>query len=131
MKKYWQGALTGVVTGVVTGLAVGYLTAPQSGKKTLKKLGNLFDKTTGNVTSKAKQQWDKSLAMGVDAVDEVMAKSDKLAQKAKNKVADYQDDAKDGLQEADAKNTYNHKVDDAADAAKSAVNKAEDSLKAS
>ncbi|WP_198174793.1 YtxH domain-containing protein [Spirosoma arboris] len=67
MKNY----LKGILTGVAAGLLIGYLTAPNSGKKTRKKIVKALDKQARELTDGISEQWDKTIAMAEDVVSSV------------------------------------------------------------
>lgn len=118
------------LTGLATGLAIGYLTAPHSGKETRDQLKNAADEQTKGL----KNQWDKTVSQVKGLVDTAKSQVG-LGQSAPNLFADmesgkmdkYKDDANYKKEQVEAE--HNDKMDDVADKAKSAVNKAEDVLK--
>ncbi|QMW06202.1 YtxH domain-containing protein [Spirosoma foliorum] len=67
MKNYLQGLLTGVAAG----LLIGYLTAPNSGKKTRKKIVKVLDRQARDLTDGISDQWDRTIAMAEGVVDRV------------------------------------------------------------
>lgn len=80
MKQYWNGALSGLLAG----LAIGYLTAPQAGKKTCQKLADTIEEQTSGLALSAKEQWNKTLSMVGDLVDNVRTEAGVFADKAQN-----------------------------------------------
>ena len=131
MKKYWKGSLLGMITGVAAGVTIGYLTAPQSGRKTRKKLADSLEEQTHAFTPGIKNEWNKTIAMAEELVTKVKAEAGIFAQKAKQTAEETKDEAKSALQKTDLKKTYNDKVDEVANVAKAGANKIEDGLKIS
>lgn len=118
------------LTGLATGLAIGYLTAPRSGKETRDQLTEAVDKQTKSL----KDQVNKTTGQVTKLVDDVKSqvnsakpKHNLFADMEQGKLDRFKDDAE--LTKAKAKNKYNDSVDDAADATKSGVDKAEEALK--
>ncbi|QIP16873.1 YtxH domain-containing protein [Spirosoma aureum] len=113
--------------GVLAGLAIGYLTAPRSGKETR-------DQLTQRVND-LQDQWDEGVAQVKSQIDSLVGnaenKVDRYANQAEKKVDHYKNEVQSSYNKERAKNTYNNKVDDVADAAKSGINNAEDALKIS
>lgn len=109
--------------GVLTGLAIGFLTAPRSGKETRDKLTNGAKDWQDQINdgfNQLKEQVDQLTGQAKETVD-------KYTGKAEDTYNQYKSEAQYTKEQNEA--TYNDKVDDAADAAKSGINKAEDAFK--
>ena len=78
MKRNWPG----VLTGVLTGLAIGYLTAPETGKKNRKKLGDALKKNTGGFRQELKDQWNKTVSLTEEVLTNVKDEAGIFANKA-------------------------------------------------
>ncbi len=117
--------MKGFFTGILTGLAIGYLTAPKSGKDTRDQLLEAANDQTKGL----KDQWDKTVSQAKETFENVKSQVGVVADKAGNTYDDLKDDAGSVYQQQKVKNNYNSTVNDAADAAKSGVNKAENALK--
>ncbi|SFE89773.1 YtxH domain-containing protein [Spirosoma endophyticum] len=82
MKRNWSG----ILTGVLTGLAIGYLTAPESGKKNRKKLGDALEERTGGFMQEIKDQWNKTVALAEEVLTNVKDEAGIFAHKAQDTV---------------------------------------------
>lgn len=122
----------GFIRGVLAGLAIGYLTAPRSGKDTRQKLSEGISDLQGQWdegVADVKAQFNSLLGQAEAKADEVKDKANTLADKAQNKVDEVKSDVKSQYNQERTKAQYNDKVEDAADATKSGINKVEDALK--
>jgi len=118
------------LTGLATGLAIGYLTAPRTGKDTRDQLTKAADKQTKGL----KEQWEKAVSQGKKLVDEVKSsmgtskpETNLFAVMESGKMDKYMDET--DIARRKAKEGYNDKMDNTADAAKATINKAEEALK--
>ncbi len=110
--------------GLLAGAAIGYLTAPRSGKKTREQLTDKINNYKGEFESVR----DKVVGF----VDEVQTKtglgtSGGVTGKVESKIDQYKDKAIEAKE--DVKNTYNQKVENVADTAKSGIETAQEKLK--
>ncbi len=108
----------------MAGLAIGYLTAPRSGKKTREQLS---DKINGY-----KGQFNDARDKVVGFVDEVkdqtgLGTPGGVTGKVESKIDQYKDKAAETKE--DVKDSYNYKVENVADKAKSGIDTAEQTLK--
>lgn len=113
------------LTGVLTGVAIGLLTAPRSGKETREKLTEAANKQTEGL----KEQWNKTVSQAKETLGNVKSQAGGLVNEAQGKFDQYKNDAESAYQQEKSKSQYNDKVDDAADNAKSGVNKMEEAFK--
>ena len=118
------------LTGLATGLAIGYLTAPRTGKDTRDQLTKAADKQTKGL----KEQWEKAVSQGKKLVDEVKSsmgtskpETNLFAVMESGKMDKYMDET--DIARRKAREGYNDKMDNTADAAKATINKAEEALK--
>ncbi len=110
--------------GLLAGLAVGYLTAPRSGKKTREQISDKINSYKGD--------FEDARDKVVGFVDEVKSQTGLgtpggVTGKVESKINQYQNKAYQAKE--DAKNSYNHEVENLADKAKSGVDTAEEKLK--
>lgn len=115
----------GFLRGVLTGLAIGYLTAPRSGKETRERLSQR--------ANELQDQWEEGVSEVKSQIDKLVgnaeSKVDQYANQAEQTFDQYKNEAKSTYHRERAKASYNDTVDDAADAAKSGINSAENALK--
>ena len=111
--------------GLLAGLAVGYLTAPRSGKKTR---AQISDKINGY-----KGDFEDARDKVVGFVDDVKSQTGLgtpggVTGKVEDKIDQYKNKAYEAKEEV--KDSYNQKVENVADKAKSGIDTAEEKLKA-
>lgn len=111
--------------GLLAGAAIGYLTAPRSGKKTREQISDKINSYKG--------QFDDARDKVVGFVDEVKTQTGLgtpggVSGKVESKIDQYKDKAYEAKEEA--KDSYNQKVENVADNAKSGIDTAEEKWKA-
>ena len=112
------------IRGLLVGAAVGYLTAPRSGKKTREQISDKINSYKADFENAR----DKMMGM----VDEVKSQTGLgtpggPAGKVESKIDEYKQKAVQAKD--DVKDSYNNKVENLADNAKSAIDTAEEKLK--
>lgn len=115
------------LTGIITGVVIGLLTAPRSGKETREKLTEEANKRTGDL----KDQWEKGVSQVKEGYDQAVSQVNQYTDKAKEQFNQYKDQAQATFNKAQVKSDYNDKVEELADDAKSGIDTAKSSLKAS
>lgn len=110
--------------GLLAGAAIGYLTAPRSGKKTRQQLTDKLNDYKGD--------FENARDKVVGLVDEVKAQtglgtSGGVTGKVENKIDQYKHKAYEAKE--DVKDSYNQKVENVADKAKSGIDTAEEKLR--
>lgn len=124
MKRNWPG----ILTSVLTGLAIGYLTAPESGKKSRKKLGDAVEERTGGFMQEIKDQWNKTVARAEELLTNVKDEAGIFAHKAQDTVGTSKKEMTSLYPKADVKERNNDKVDEVAVGVKLDINQAKEAL---
>lgn len=110
--------------GLLAGAAIAYLTAPRSGKKTRERISEKINGYRGD--------FENARDKMAELVDEVKSQTglgtqDGVVGKVESKIDQYKNKAYEARE--DAKNSYNQKVENVADSAKSGIDAAEGKLK--